>query len=404
MPIYKPSLRILIPLLLAATLSSQVSVGADAMVADAMVADSQNTPTVTVATVALGDLLARTHVSGTLVAKEEVLINPQIGGYEIQQILVDIGDTVKAGDVLVKLDARTLEAQLAQADADVVRAKANVRQAQSQIDSAKANLTQATTSLTRNQRLRSSGSIPTATLDDSQAAAGVAQAAFDSAKEGLNVAAAQLTQLQAQRDLAALNLSRATIKAPVGGIIAQRTAKQGAIASTGGEPMLKIIANGDIELEAEVVETALNGVQPGNQADISIAGAGNQTGKVRRVSPTVDPQTRLGLVRITLDKNPAIRSGGFADGWITVNKKQALMVPSTAVQSNTEGDAVTVVKDGVIEKRSIVAGILFDGKREVIKGLTAGETVLVRAGNFFRDGDLVKVARPVLDIPVGAAP
>ena len=80
------------------------------------------------------------------------------------------------------------------------------------------------------------------------------------------------------------------------------------------------------------------------------------------------------------------------------------MVPSTAVQSNTEGDAVTVVKDGVIEKRSIVAGILFDGKREVIKGLTAGETVLVRAGNFFRDGDLVKVARPVLDIPVGAAP
>ena len=96
MPIYKPSLRILIPLLLAATLSSQVSVGADAMVAD-----SQNTPTVTVATVALGDLLARTHVSGTLVAKEEVLINPQIGGYEVQQILVDIGDTVKAGDVLV---------------------------------------------------------------------------------------------------------------------------------------------------------------------------------------------------------------------------------------------------------------------------------------------------------------
>ena len=354
--------------------------------------DSALPPVVSVATAAMGELAAKTHVSGTLAAKQEILINPQINGYGIQQIKVEVGDKVAAGDTLIVLDDKTLAAQLAQADADTVRAKAGIRQAETQIDSAQANLTQANATLKRNQRLRSSGSIPAASLEDSQAAAEVARANFESTQEGLTVAKAQLTQLTAQRQVAALNLARATLKAPADGIIAKRAAKLGAIASAGGEPLLTLIANGEVELQAEVVETALSGIKPGNQADIAVAGLGMKPGKVRLISPTIDPQTRLGLVYVTLESNPNIRVGGFAEGWITTTEKTALVIPSSAVESTADGSIVTVVKDGVIEKRPVIAGILSGEQREIIKGLAQGEQVLVRAGSFFRTGDKVRVA------------
>ena len=92
-------------------------------------------PLVTVATVVSSDLTTTIHISGTLIAREEVLVSPQINGYEIKQINVDIGDNISAGDTLIVLDKDTLEAQLAQADADVAKAKASIRQTQAQTDS-----------------------------------------------------------------------------------------------------------------------------------------------------------------------------------------------------------------------------------------------------------------------------
>ena len=83
--------------------------------------DSALPPVVSIATAAMGELAAKTHVSGTLAAKQEILINPQINGYGIQQIKVEVGDKVAAGDTLIVLDDKTLAAQLAQADAKAKR-------------------------------------------------------------------------------------------------------------------------------------------------------------------------------------------------------------------------------------------------------------------------------------------
>ena len=127
--------------------------------------------------------------------------------------------------------------------------------------------------------------------------------------------------------------------------------------------------------------------------EVSVAGVGKQEGIVRIISPVIDPKTRLGTVRITLAKNPDIRIGGFAEGWVKINTKKAKVVPASAVQSNGSGNIVTVVKDGVIEKRPVVAGVLFEDKREIISGLSENEQVLVKAGGFYNSGDKVRVEK-----------
>jgi len=377
--------HLLMSILLTITLFTSIKTGVAGSIYETI-------PVVSVTTVRMGNLVASTHVSGTLVAKEEILISPQISGYEIKQIKVDIGDKVAFGDILIQLESKTLQVLLEQADADKARARASIRQAQAQIDSAKANLHKAYTILKRNQRLSSSGAIPVALLEDSETAVGVKRAAYEFAKEGITVAKTQLTQLTAKHKIATLNLARTAIKAPVAGIVSHRTARLGEIAMSGGEPLLKMIGQGEIELKAEVIETALSGIQPGDQAKISVSGQAYRIGEVRLISPVIDPHTRLGAIRISFKKDPTIRVGGFAVGWVVTDERKAIMVPVSAVISNSSGDVITLVNNGTIEKRQVETGILFEGKREIINGLVEGEQVLLRAGSFFTAGDKVRIA------------
>lgn len=123
----------------------------------------------TVATVAIAEMIGRIPVSGTLVARQEVLIYPQVNGSTIDTLEVDVGDIVNAGDVLATLNARTLASELAQAQAEYARAEASVGQAQSQIISARATATRTTAALNRAQRLKNAGTATQSTLDQAVA-------------------------------------------------------------------------------------------------------------------------------------------------------------------------------------------------------------------------------------------
>lgn len=349
-------------------------------------------PTVTVTDAIVGEVEVRIPISGTLVAKELVEINPRISGFAIETILVEIGDKVRAGDVLLKLDRQLLQAELLQAQADVIRAEASLRQAQSQIDVAQASLVQADAALKRNQKLKASGNVATSTIEDSKANSDSARASYQSVVDGLVVATSQLTLSKIKLDLAKLNLSYADIETPVDGVIVARSATLGAIASAGNLPLFSIVENGEIELEAEVVETALVDVQPGNMAEITLSGIGEKTGKVRLISPSVDPESRLGLIRISLARDPAIRTGIFAKGWVITAVRESVLIPFSSILSTQDGSFAMVVKDNTVEKRAIIAGVLYGNSREVLEGIKEGEQVLIRPGNFYRGGDKVRIA------------
>ena len=349
-------------------------------------------PVVTLATAESTPIKARVPVSGSLVARQRVQIHANVSGYEIQGILADVGDQVNKGDVLAVLSDDALTVQYEQATAEYRRAEAAVRQAESQIDSAVATLTEAASALDRTQSLRRSGNASQAVLDQAIAAEASAQAASALASSGLIVARATLAQAEAARRLARLNLDYARIKAPVDGVVIERTAELGAIANTGGDPLFTMVGGGEIELAADVIETALGQLKAGDSAEIEVAGIGTVMGEVRLVPAAVDPLTRLGLTRISLASDARLRVGLFASGWITTDQRDAITVPTAAVLADGASTRVQVVTDGRVETREVRAGLTWQGRREIIEGLAPGEQVIARAGAFFNSGDQVRTA------------
>lgn len=359
------------------------------------------TPTVTVVPTDIREVIAEVPITGTLVPREEILVTPQLTGVQIRKVNVDVGDWVNAGDVLVLLRSDLFEAQLSQAEAQLASAESAIRQARNQITSTEASQTQAESELERMVTLMEGGNVSQATYDAALAQAAAARAAAASARDGLTIAEAQRAQAFSQRDIARLNLSWTQIVAPVGGIIGTRNADVGALTAVGQAPLMTIIGGGVIELSAEVIETSLGELEPGQGGSVQVSGADRDLiGLVRIVAPTVDPVTRLGEVRITVEGDAALRSGVFASGSIVTDRHDATTVPVTAVLTDNAGPYVQVVRDGTVERREVVPGLIWRSYREIMTGLAPGETVIARAGAFFRDGDHV---RPV-EAATGAGP
>lgn len=349
-------------------------------------------PVVTLATVQRSTIEARVPVTGSLVARDPVQVHANVAGYEIRELHAEVGDRVKAGAVLARLDDTALAAQLAQARAEQARATAAERQAESQITSAEAALTEAVATLQRSRSLRESGSASQAVLDQSVAAEASARAGVASAVDGLGVARAAVAQAEAAERIAALNLDHARITAPVDGTVVARNAEIGALSGSAAEPMFQLVARGEIELAADVIETALGQVKPGDRAEIGVSGLGTIGGRVRLVPAAVDPATRLGQARIALDPDPGLRLGLFASGWVITDRREALTVPLAAVLADDSGERVQVVRGGIVETRPVRAGLVWQDRREILEGLSEGEQVIARAGAFFRTGDPVRAA------------
>lgn len=381
-------------LALATRISAMFLVAASASFAQETPNPQLRVPSVTVDRATIAEIVNRVPISGSLEAYREVLVYPQVSGFPIEEIMVDAGAQVAKGDVLAQLNTDTLTVQVSQAEAEYARAQAGVRQAQSQITSAQASAAQAQSVLERNQQLERSGNTTQAALDQASANAQTADAAVASAKDGLEVARAQVLQAQASLDLARLNLDRAMIKAPTAGIISARNAQLGAIATSSGDPLFRMIQNGVIEVKAEIVETALARIEPGDDAQVDIPGVGLVNGSVRLVSPTVDSLNRLGDVRVSLHDGKALRTGVFAGGWIVTDRHDGLTVPATAVLTDANGDYVLELNVDTLVRRGVTAGLIWNDRREVLAGLEEDAVVVAKASAFFSDGDKVN---PVME-------
>jgi RND family efflux transporter MFP subunit len=158
--------------------------------------------------------------------------------------------------------------------------------------------------------------------------------------------------------------------------------------------MFHIIARGEVELDAEVIETEIGKIAAGQKAHIQIAGNGEVEGTVRLVSPEVDKSTRLGRVRVFLGDDPKLRIGSFARGAIDTANAKGLAVPASAVVFDGESAFVQVVKDGRVSQRAIQTGLVSNGIVEVRAGLAEGDVVVAKAGTFLRDGDVVRAVMP----------
>lgn len=354
-------------------------------------------PAVSVIKVAPAELVETVMVTGTLVPREEILVAPEVEGLRVLELDAEEGDWVTKGQVLATLVHATLDAQLAQNTALLAKADASIARAGSTIAQAEAALKEAKNALERAKPLRQSGYLSDSVFDQREAAARTSEAVLVAARDGLKVAEAEKASLEAQRQELEWRRSKTEVKAPAEGLVSRRDVRVGSLAASTADAMFRIIARGEIELDAEVPEAELASIKAGQPATVAVAGLGEVTGKVRLVSPEIDRTTRLGRVRISLTSKEPLRIGGFGRGTVATANGRGLAVPASAVLYGPDGASVQVVKGGRVSTRKVKTGLRAGGRVEIAEGLVDGEVVIVRSGTFLRDGDQV---RPVFE-PAG---
>lgn len=350
----------------------------------------QNLPAITVSEVIMRKMSDRVITSGLVAAVEEVQVAPLIEGQPLEQLLVDVGDTVAKDQVLAVLSKSTLELQETEAFASLASARAGIAQGEAQLVEAEAAEAEAKRVAERTGKLREQGTAPQAQLDNATAAATSASARVTVAKEGLEAARAQLALAEARLDNIRLQLSRTEVKAPVAGKIIARNAKLGAVATAAGEPMFVIVRDGELELRADVAEADVLRLEEGQPARLQAVGMATElTGHLRLIEPTINPTTRLGRARIAIDDEAFLRSGMFVEAEITVAERDGLAVPLTALAASSDGISVLRVVDGLVERVPVKIGIRQGAYVEILDGLSSGDQVVTKAGAFVRAGDRI---------------
>ena len=350
-------------------------------------------PTISVSTAQRAAMKEQLLVTGSFLAREEVLVSPEIDGLAIVDIRAEEGDRVEAGQILARLNDEMLRVQLDQNAAQIARADASIDNARAQIAEADANRDQSAAALERAKSLRGSGTITTDVFEQRVAAAKVSEARANAARQSLGLAEADRALVEKQRAEIRLRLARCDIRAPVAGIISRRAAKIGQVASgiAASEPLFRLVAGGDIDLEADIPEASFARLKIGQPVTIDVPGHDAAiSGRVRLISPEMNRATRLGRVRIALPANAPVALGAFGRGIVLIAERQALVVPLSAVSFGGEDASVQVVSEGVVGTRRVETGMRSGGRIEITSGIGDGEAVVSVAGTFVRDGDHVR--------------
>lgn len=334
--------------------------------------EAQRARAVTVVRVEARAVEGSLAASGNLIPREEAAVLPEVNGYRVASVLADVGQYVRAGQTLVKLDGDLLQSQSMQAEALAAQAEVQALQAEEQA--------------ARVKDLDGSGVLAQEQIDQRRFQARAARAS----------AKAQAANL---RDLRT-RTTKLSVSAPVSGLILEKTVRPGDL-SAGGTPWFRIARDGQIELSANLSEADLARVRVGQTANVTVPSGSVVSGRVRLVSPQIDPQSKLGEVRITLPVRPDIRAGGFARAVFSDASSSVLAVPETAVRYDADGASVMVVgSDNRVRRVLITAGSRGGGLVQLEKGPPAGTRIVAAAASLFLDGDLVSPT----DAPAPKAP
>jgi HlyD family secretion protein len=321
--------------------------------------------TVSVAPVRTDVLKGGVTASGLLIPKLEAAVSTELSGYRVAQVLVDQDAQVKAGQPLARLDDTLLRAQIAQSRANVDAQKVAAERSQAEAQ--------------RVAGLDNQGVLPEEQIVERRLAA-------RSANANVEAAQAQLNDLTTREALM-------TVRAPVGGLVLERTVRPGDIAAPTAV-MYRIAENDVVELNAEVAEGDLAGIRPGDHASVTLPDNSTVDGVVRVVSPEVDATTKLGHVRITLPVRADLRPGGYGRASFAGSGRSAVVAPESAIRFDADGASVLVLGSGDrVHRVPVKTGARAHGLVEILSGPRVGELVLLGGGAFVLDGDTVHPVR-----------
>ena len=321
-------------------------------------------PSVTVVVPGRSEVARTITASGALAARRDQPVGVAGEGGLVRSVLVDAGSWVRQGQVLATIDRSVQSQTAAQLAASIQVARADAALAQNEYD--------------RSASLVERGFVSKADLDRKKAAR-------DAANARIRVAEAQLGAARAQ-------IGRLDIRAPNSGLILSRNIEVGQIVSGGAGALFRLARGGEMEMRAQLSQQDLAAVRVGLPASVTPLGSATTiSGSIWQVSPVIDPQSRLGEVRIAIPYTASIRPGGFAEARIATGSTTAPLLPQSAVLSDQKGNYVYIINaKNAVERRAITIGNVDSNGVTIIEGLSGQEAVVLSAGPFLNVG--MKVA------------
>jgi RND family efflux transporter MFP subunit len=308
----------------------------------------------------------RIAANGNIAAWQEASVETQTSGLMLSEVKVNVGDSVRRGQVLAAFEAAPVAAEYAHSRAALAEAEAALGEAAG-----------------NGQRAR-----------DMQGSGALSAQQINQYLTDERKAQARLAAAQALAETQRLRLAQIHVLAPDDGVISARSATVGAVPPTGQE-LFRLIRRGRLEWRAEVAAPQLARLKPGQVATVTPAGGDPIRGILRMVSPAVDTQTRNGLVYVDLPAGSSARAGMFARGDIEIGiGSPALTLPQAAVLLREGFHYVLKVgPDSRVIQTKVKVGQRAGDRMEVLSGVDSGSRVVAAGGAFLGDGDLVQVGQ-----------
>ena len=343
-------------------------------------ARAQTPIAVTVASVVAIDTTERLEAGGIVAAQESALISSRIVA-TIATVRVKAGDHVRAGDVLIALDARDVTEYTRQARANAVTAEKALAQSRTEQRAAEAEHRLAAAWQKRIAALHARNSATDQERDEADAHLATAAARVSGAQAGIEGAEAHLVGTRAAVGVAAATESFAAIRSPFNGLVTERLIDPGSLAAP-GVPLLRLESDGVRQVVVRVDEARAAYVQTGDRVRVLVNALDEQLeddgveGVVAEVARAIGADQRAFTVKVTVPSTVKARSGSFARVVFKGAPRRALLIPAQAIQRHGQVSSVYVVQDGVARLRLIQVGTASSAGIEVLAGLDAGESIV----------------------------
>lgn len=304
------------------------------------------------------------QASGPLEPWQEVIVSPETGGLRIAELLADVGDIVKRGQLLARL-----------ADDNV---RADLRKQEAALAQARANLAQATSNQRRAEMVEGSGVLSDQQVEDYRIAEETARASLASA--------------QADVDSSRLKLTQTRVVAVDDGVVSSRSAVLGNVVNAGAE-LFRLVRQGRIEWRPELDARQITAVHPGQPAHITLPSGESVTGTVRMIGPTLSMSTGRAIVYVSLPTQSGVRAGVFASGTIELESKPASTLPQSAIVLRDGRSYIYVLETGAkVASRAVTTGRRQGNRIEVLSGIEPNAQIVASGGAFLSEGARVTVA------------
>lgn len=329
------------------------------------------------------------EAAGTVRAISSTVVAAKWMGY-VRGVRVRVGDRVKAGQLLITLDARDLDTGSHRAEAAREEVRSSLPEADSGIAVAQANLRLAEVTFKRMQELYEKTSVSNQEFDEASARVESARATLEMAKARRAQLDAKLAQAEQEARAAQVTRSYADIEAPSAGIVTAKSVEVGDLAAPGA-PLLTLESE-RYRMEASVDEAKMASIRLGQSGLVVLDGdAQGILATVSEIVPAVDASSRTYLVKLNLPPSPGLRSGVFGRVRFQAGVRPVLTIPAEAVSQRGQLESVFAVEDGFARTRLVTLGERRAGDVEALSGLSAGDRVIVPVPGNLVDGAKVEV-------------